>query len=330
MKTKLTKFFVSSVAHYWDSGPDRSWTPIPALLPAKHARTTILFILSQKIYYVAPSLDPIFPATDEAPPLPSSPNRTWYHNLAGPGTVMACEDHTLWRDPRDPRSDWSPITDFLEHYPSDSQISAGQNLLWFGLRSSCIWQAMSARGGSALDAQARISGMMSLPLDPQQWRVEAETLFQTSLARIQVEIHNIARGAGANRPGMVKLQTWTPICDDTYNFNADGWINVNTIGSLIVMIPSALIVILALPTSDEKLWLDRLIESHIVYKGYTYAKRGWTRVKILWRSVGERINDSCRRRWAVLKLNWRRDTWKRRGTKVADFFRGCYGSSIQE
>ena len=77
-----------------------------------------------------------------------------------------------------------------------------------------------------------VRGWESLPLAKEQWKVEARQLFETSLARIQIDARNIAQGTAASYPGLQKLDADPAVCDDTFLFLSQGWQNVNVTGSI--------------------------------------------------------------------------------------------------
>jgi hypothetical protein len=179
----------------------------------------------------------------------------YWMNLAGPGTVFACMDSTLWRNPSS-STGWQPITADPKGLP-DSQRSKGA--LWFmlhALMNSHTYAAFSQRLAAALNAQSRIVAFKSLPLATEQWKVEAELLFKTSLARIQVEARNIARGTGANYPGYAKQNRSQEFCQGVYMFRAEGWQNLNFWGWFVILLLSTVIIIAAIPIDDTRLLFE--------------------------------------------------------------------------
>ena len=232
-----------------------AWDPIPELQPPAGSTTTILFILPQKIYYTAPSDDPIFPAA-QLRYLPNWETPYWLYN-GGHATVLACVDRTSWRDPYQ-GGDWRSLT--VSPAPiKDPHTRGGFWLLMNSLFNTNIYSTLSRRLASALDAQQRITGFSSLPLAQQQWKVEATQLFETSLTRIQLDAKNIARGVLADYPGYRKMPTKANICENTYLFMSDGWVNVNRSVSLAILIPCLVIVVFAIPINSEQLVMPDLI-----------------------------------------------------------------------
>jgi hypothetical protein len=74
------------------------------------------------------------------------------------------------------------------------------------------------RGGSALDANSKVPLSrdlpISIPLAVDQWKVEARALFETSLARIQIDLKDHVRGAAANVNGFANHidSAFTNVC----------------------------------------------------------------------------------------------------------------------
>jgi hypothetical protein len=266
-------------------------------------------VVSQRIYYLKPSNDPIFPARNKTH-LPDNPHRTAYLNLAGAGTVMGCQDHVGWRERGSRDGHWQALSSMPQTPDKHASGAAVKRLLWYALTVSTTFSAISFRGGNALDAQARLSSMVSLPLHPHQYAIEAESLFNISLARIQIELHNIARGAG-HRPGYVRQPTPVPICADTYIFNADGWVNVNRDLSVLLIVACALLILLAIPIGKQTLWPEAVLAwmisrgvrgclEDLAQSAYVlFAAMGWALVQILSfleflskRNIGKELVDA--------------------------------------
>jgi hypothetical protein len=176
---------------------------------------------------------------------------------------MACLDQTSWRDPEQGPT-WNNILMIRPSAPpppmNNARVRGGLLLFWFSILNSNTYQAISQRLGNSLNASDRLSGFTSLPLAREQWKVEATRLFETSLARTQIDARNIARGVMADYPGYVKYNsTPSEMCKNTYLFISDGWTNINKSWSLIILIPCCVIVFLASTTNTEEVVLERLL-----------------------------------------------------------------------
>jgi len=237
----------------------KAWDPIPELQPPNGTSITIIFVQPKKVYYRSRSNDPIFPANQQVF-IPSDERPFWVYTR-GHATVMACLDQTSWRDPQEGPT-WNSDSTTVPQAVNDPSTRGGLWLFWFSILNSGTYQAISQRLGSALNASDRLSGFTSLPLATEQWKVEAERLFETSLARTQIDARNIARGVMASYPGYVKSNNTAPeMCKNTYLFISQGWTNVNLAWSLLILIPSCLIILLAIPTDAEDgvVVLERLL-----------------------------------------------------------------------
>jgi len=181
---------------------------------------------------------------------------------------MACLDTTKWRD-LSVSSAWNsypPNSIPIDSYGQDSGafFFMGHALMW-----SSTFHAIDYRLGSALLAQKLVKGWTSLPLfvTPMQWMIEAEHLFATSIARIMIDARNIAQGAGAAYPGLKKLVkvnstdgelASAAMCDRTFLFRSEGWLNVNVTGSVWILALCTLFILLAIPFPNDKLLVQAI------------------------------------------------------------------------
>jgi hypothetical protein len=145
---------------------------------------------------------------------------------------------------------------------SDTEDYRVQAALTWSLMYSNIGLAINFGLGNALDAMRKISGGASLPLAPEQWKVEAQNLFNTSLARIQIDARNIARGnPNGNYPGMVDIMNpmQRDICK-MYKFKSTGWRNIVVSGFRAALWTSIVFIIISIPITDEhkaeRLWIE--------------------------------------------------------------------------
>jgi len=215
----------------------------------------LIFIHPQKISYLAPSDDPIFPANTKSYINPSGEPRWRY---TGPhASVLACLDTTVWREPSG-SIDWKPYLLEPNFVIKDAHTRGGFLLMVFTLLWSNIFNTINYRLGSGLAAQKLVRGWESLPLAKEQWKVEAKQLFETSLARIQIDARNIAQGTAASYPGLQKLDVDPAVCDDTFLFMSQGWQNVNVTGSIWIGVFAFIFVVLAIPFYDGRLLVQWL------------------------------------------------------------------------
>ena len=102
----------------------------------------------------------------------------------------------------------------------------------WALENSNIYDSIKWRLGTALLAQESVSQSVSIPLNPDQWQLEASQLFATSLARIQYDAWKIATGEDRDRPGYVEVtpdEAKGDLCG-LYKFKTSDYTNVNVAG----------------------------------------------------------------------------------------------------
>ena len=210
----------------------RGWVPIDGLQPDPGTTVSIILVLSQGILYQNYSNDPIFPARDTYVLHPIE--RRFYLNWQNAATVMACKDWNGWRDPSISK-DWLNISDPIEHLFTDKQTLAGAKIIVWALMGSSIFSAFNFRPAASLEAQSLVyhsspwpmfgvgrETSISAPLATEQWRVEAELLFRASIARMHLEVRNMAFGVPKSWPYYERIAGTEKLCDKMYLFNAIG------------------------------------------------------------------------------------------------------------
>jgi hypothetical protein len=130
----------------------------------------------------------------------------------------------------------------------------GYYMLLISLTKSKIYNAIGLVGGRALVAEAKLQRELSLPLAEEQWKVEAENLFQTTLARIQISLRDYIRGAAAENPEYTDLTSpgMHDMCH-AYKFHGRGWKNISVWGVVMVFVNVAMVFILSreIPGAEE-------------------------------------------------------------------------------
>ncbi|OQN98702.1 hypothetical protein B0A48_15368 [Cryoendolithus antarcticus] len=189
----VRSYTMSTYAHeYGKSWEQNYWHPRAELAIRKGFTTkfnphalTIMFVNSCRLFYQKASDDSIFPAQTRRPD-------GLYANYDSRARPLACID-------------WIELCtrEGKCAHPSvaDNDIDMPHVFTRYAMNKSTSYDSIFARGASALDAQSRIRGDVSLPLSesPPQWAVESEAIFQTSLARMQYDAFDIASGAGSDR-----------------------------------------------------------------------------------------------------------------------------------
>lgn len=225
--------------------PDRDyWHPIPELKPPTDSTLTIMFVSSMHIYHPTPSLDPIFHAQE--PRYFKELRKPLYYNSDPRARALACVDKSEVCSP-DGKICWpmtSPVPDKVPSTPA-------YWLMKWSLENSNIYDSIKWRLGSALLAQESIAQSLSIPLPPNQWQIEAEQLFATSLARIQFDALGIATGEDRHRPGYIDV---TPdeakgrLCG-LYKFKTADYTNINLLAFIGLILLAIAILILSLNAS---------------------------------------------------------------------------------
>ncbi|KAL8648976.1 MAG: hypothetical protein Q9210_004675 [Variospora velana] len=196
----------------------------------------------------------------------------YYANLGDYARPFACVDFTGWRD-RDQGLEWHPIL----QKPLWKTVAKPPGALWLlytSLLNSHTYQSISALRGLRLDAASKISKSTSGPLDKEQWKVEARQLFETSLARINVEARNIATGVYTKYDDALKMHMDKSMCDRTYLYRVQGWESVNALWFLVALVPTCFIIISAWPIEtdgEEILLIERLCGDRTEWLAYLLA-----------------------------------------------------------
>jgi hypothetical protein len=220
---------------------ESTWSPGPEFTPWAHDAITLLLIQSQKNYHTSPSHDPIFPAKHRCPPYPG--RNPLYFNVDPISTALACVDTTeictadgriCYPDPTHP----SP------ELPShDEEI--GYYMLFISLMESTTFDAITLLGSRALTAEAKLEKQISLPLAEEQWKVEAENLFEATLVRPFITLRDYMRGrqAGDDEYSDRTLAGMQGMCM-AYKFRGRGFRNISVWGIILIALIVALVYIL--------------------------------------------------------------------------------------
>jgi hypothetical protein len=215
------------------NSPNGAFTPLPEFTAGPYP-VTLMFISSHSILYPHFRLDPVFPAQSRAKfPLGYEGSPKYFHNSTR-ATVLGCVDqYRICKDTSGPCWTNENITS-IPQAPKNRPSTAEENvvkLLLMALDFSSACGSTQFRGAEALDAQSKISHMQSQDLASEQWQVEVEKIFQTSLARIQLNAYDIVRGTAAAFDGYHDTLPagYRGICS-LVAIQTAGWQNLNVIG----------------------------------------------------------------------------------------------------
>lgn len=211
--------------------------------------STLILISNLGIAYPERRDDPIFPAE-------TTYDNMFYYNTRWSAAVLGCVDRTNICSPDGTLCGSLKYWGGLER--SDGKASLVQSMLYFSLLSSDIGSAISFRRAEALDSTAYLVGSASSLLPKEQWKVEARQLFETSLARIQINARNIARGPQSGYTQYL-IDIMHPkdkgMCY-MYKFNSTGWSNISVSGFLGALGAGLAVFIIGIPKEDGQLWIE--------------------------------------------------------------------------
>jgi hypothetical protein len=226
--------------------------PYPEVM-AGYFPITLLFISSHRIFYPQFRDDPIFPARQRwVPSQPRAP--TLYLNNSTRAGVLGCVDQfKVCRTVEGPCWDNGNFTTIFDNYVGE-KATEEENvalLLLLSLDESSACGSTQFRGAEALDAQSKIAHMRSLPLAEKQWQVEAERMFQTSLARMQLNVFNVVRGTASTFDGYEDIleEQYRGICK-LVKIPTIGWRNINFVGVIGVIVAVLLMWVISRKLED--------------------------------------------------------------------------------
>ena len=157
--------------------------------------------------------------------------------------------------------EWKPVAPDPARYEiKDSRARGGFQLMTQSLLSSTTFDAINYRLRNGLAAQRLLKGWASLELSSYHWTAEAQYLFETSLARIQVNARDIAQGSGYVYAKYKQHVPDLALCDKTFMFMSNGWQNVQVAGSIWILVLAFLAILLAFPLFDGRLFVQLLPE----------------------------------------------------------------------
>lgn len=236
---------------------------------ALNSSVTIFFINAKRLKYVQLNDDPIFPA------LPYSiSNQTFYGQTLNRSTVLGCADKWEILNPTTGEifyPDQFPINltilDSLGWNHSSLRNSA--LMIMNAIKNSRRYVTGPLIAGSRFAAQRQIILFYSAPLEREQWKVETRKMFQTHLARVQLEILSAAQGRGYNLP-YANDMSWKMAPNGTgkrmfntcgkVKFKLQGYKNINLFGLVSLLVIAFLLWFLTLQIENTVMavWLHRM------------------------------------------------------------------------
>ena len=255
------------------ANPDR----LPGLRTDFRSGLAMIFINQGLIYYPRPSLDPVFPTFREL----EWEGRTWYYNPRYYSSILGCVDTIEFKIPY--QSDlWYNYSDLQSYALSfkNTQERGTALLLERALMISYTGGSIFFRREDGLLARKLVIGHVSSSLAEEQWKEESRNLFETSLARIQLDTKLMATGALAAYNGTRRVPGQDEsICDRTFLFQSRKSQNINLAALIWITVVSFIIMTLAIPLKDDRLiadwlWTTALGPScHAIKEAYCIVKR---------------------------------------------------------
>jgi len=191
-----------------------------------------IFINALNLGYPARSDDPIFPARQYVDDV-----NMWIDDRPHP-SVLGCvelaeicpsenpapgECSNPWGETFEDRTAWMNWNTREEAF-----------LVWSGIQHSSFGTTLDTLRSFHLDATRRITfNRLSLPLDPEQWKLEVRRLFDMAIFRTKIEMLYVVRGSRASEPGFEKVVV--PNLEGScrkYKFQAQGYKNLSFFGIL--------------------------------------------------------------------------------------------------
>lgn len=146
--------------------------------------------------------DPYFLATDPWSGALGLPGASQLYQSINPMAVMGCVDQYTICTSSKPTAQCTPpsgifaLSSNLQQLPlSQTQVVTGLRLLSI-LQNSATFSSVYGTGSQALLASNKVLGTRSAGLPPNQWEIEAEGWFQTSLAKMQAYAVEFANNRG--------------------------------------------------------------------------------------------------------------------------------------
>jgi hypothetical protein len=257
--------------------------------------SSIILVQNIGVAYPDRREDPIFPAEK------TYDNGTWFYNTRWHAGVLGCVDRTTICSPNG--TVCGSLQDWTKLEPSDTDDFRAVVMLFWSLLQSNIGMALGYRAAEALDAQTKIVAGCSLQLALEHWKIEVQQLFNTSLARIQIDARNIARGPpSGNANGLRSFMRpyYSGICR-MYKFNSIGWRNVSVSAFMWAISAGLLVIILGVQRKDEQLWIEgpgtkafeysaRKWHKHLQPRVTTLSGNGWNGLKAVGRFIWDQLS----------------------------------------
>jgi hypothetical protein len=160
-----------------------AWHPIEELERSKDSYMTAIFISPCRIAYDGRCEDPIFLAPDDLSDI-GLPNKFRREDTRA-RVLIAIDEMEICRQ-KD--TDCYPPSEVFPEFGIEYEF------VRTALRRTSTFQSIKSRLGEALVASQSLNDFFSPQLDKDQWIIESQALFNTSLARLQFNMLDMATG----------------------------------------------------------------------------------------------------------------------------------------
>lgn len=169
------------------------------------------------------------------------------------------------------------LGDYIEKIDLNELQYATATTMYVASVQSKLWAAVNGRDGSSLKAQSTVLALtQQAALPSNQWQLELDGWFATTLAVLQQQIVEIATGPTNYMNHSVIAapsdKYEREVCTRQMVRNVGGYQNFSTLGvSLIIGVGSLLVIVAA---NIDSIW--GLIQTHVLKKRYTsYGRLAW-------------------------------------------------------
>lgn len=219
-----------------------AWQPIRELSRKKKTYMTVIFISSCRIFYNGRCEDPVFPANRELFPI-GRPVPKYYNSDPRPRVLVAIDEMRVCANDE-------TACDSPDELPTgiSLEMRSAYEMARTVFKRTSTYNSLRYRRGTALMAADGISDFESRHLSDEQWIIESQALFRTSLARLQFNARDFAMG---DRPQGLYTDAYNNTTPDwarrenciPYKFPLPGqYANIRIADFLFLLIPLALFV----------------------------------------------------------------------------------------
>ncbi|KAK8004715.1 hypothetical protein PG990_010752 [Apiospora arundinis] len=267
---------------------------IPDLSRARDTYMTVIFVSSCRIFYNGRCEDPVFPADRDVFPI-GRPSRKYYNSDPRPRVLVAIDEMRICAKD-------NKICDSPDELPKgiSLELRSAYDMARTIFKRTSTYNSLRYRLGSALLAADGISDFESRQLSNEQWIIESQALFRTSLARLQFNTMDFAMG---DRPRVLHEKAYNNTTPDwarhenctPYKFSLPGqYSNIQVAQFGFLLIPIALFIgsrKVGLPSQDlpfpgSWIFFDSVLY-HILFVASLIGRGLWYVVLVTKRKIQE-------------------------------------------